>query len=65
MLYLAFTLGGAFILWGFSHLSKKVRKIELEKEHLITCEYCRFVFLKDKTSKITKCPQCGSYAKGK
>lgn len=63
MLYLCFTLSILFGIWISQHYKSRVKKIVVEDQLLLVCEYCHYAYLGDQARKVTKCPQCQSFNK--
>lgn len=65
MLYLFLTLSFIAGLWVYDHFISRKRKPLLARETLCVCEYCHFAYLADIAKKVSQCPQCACYNKGK
>jgi hypothetical protein len=63
MVYLALTLIPLMGLWGFSHFTKRKKKIVIQECDLLVCEFCHFGYLSKKGELISQCPQCFSFNK--
>lgn len=63
MLYLILTLGTLLALWITHHYRHRYKKVQLQENELIVCEYCNFAYLGNITKPVTQCPQCHSFNK--
>jgi hypothetical protein len=63
MLYLGISLTTLLSLWIFHHYQSRTRKVILQAEKLLVCEYCHCAYLADIAKKVTRCPDCSSYNK--
>lgn len=63
MLYLGGTLTVILGIWICHHYRIKKKKIFVDRQELLVCEYCQSVYLADSDLKVSKCPQCHSFNK--
>ena len=61
LLYLGSTLIVLLGLWVTHHYTSRRRKLNLNEQTLIVCEYCQYAYLDDPSQPVTRCPRCQSY----
>ncbi len=59
--YSAILAGLALMIWVYTETRAHRRRRELGKQFLWRCVYCRYTYLDEHASALSKCPRCASY----
>ncbi len=63
VLYLGVTLCVLLGVWLSHHYKNRGKKLMLNAEELLVCEYCHCAYLAEVSQAVTRCPDCRSYNK--